>query len=566
MTEIGIDLGTTNSLIAYFDGKEPVLIKNALGDYLTPSAVSLADDGSILTGRPALDRLLSHPERSVASFKRFMGTEHSVKMGGRKSFRAEELSAMILRALKEDAENVLGTKVQNAVISVPAYFNERQRMATMDAGKLAGLNVKRLVNEPTAAALAHGFGNAAEGKYLVFDLGGGTFDVSILDKYDDVMEITATTGDTRLGGNDFSNALEQLLLRKHNGGKPINGDKASVSLWRQADILKAALSKEQNASYSFAIGKETFEGDVSRADFEVECADLLQRLRTPTERAVRDSGTAPDAFNAIIMVGGATRMPMIRSMVARLFGRLPLVTIDPDTTVALGAAVQAGLINRTGALSDVVMTDVCPFSLGVATVDDAEARVQTLSISPIIERNAIVPISRNLYVSTAADYQTTLEVQVYQGESLRPHGNVKLGSLDIPVPRAKKGVEGIDIRFTYDANSILEVEVRVLSNNKVFRQFLNNGGGLSQSELQSRFKELEGLKLHPREQMDNAALIARGERLYEEARGELRDVIKGFLLQFEQEISDQTIRDVGAVRDDLSQKLDSIEASMNRFF
>lgn len=393
MAILGIDLGTTNSLIAVLEESGPRLIKNALSQFLTPSAISVAEDGAILTGAAAKERLITHPGRSVASFKRFMGTGQVTRLGSL-SFRPEELSALILRSLKADAEADLGATVNDAVISVPAYFNDHQRKATLDAGRLAGLKVERLVNEPTAAALAYGFGEVNEGRFLVFDLGGGTFDVSILEKYEGVMEVHATTGDTQLGGDDFTSIIEEMMIRAGNVDRKSLDSNARAQLRREAENIKLGLTSGHEAEYSIPIGAKVLSGAIGRSAFEQESAPLLRRLRTPVERAILDAGLEPHQFDAIVLVGGATRMPMVRSLVARLFGRLPLIHVDPDTTVALGAAIQAGLHKRDAALKDVVMTDVCPYTLGVATVEDARRETRSLYVTPIIERNAVVPISR----------------------------------------------------------------------------------------------------------------------------------------------------------------------------
>lgn len=557
MAAIGIDLGTTNSLIACYDERGPRLIPNSLGSNLTPSAASLDDEGRIITGAAAKDRLLSHPALSAASFKRFMGTNHITKLG-MMQFRPEELSAFILKALKADAETFLGHSIDEAVISVPAYFNDQQRKATIDAGELAGLKVKRLVNEPTAAALAYGLSNIKEGNYLIFDLGGGTFDVSILDKYDDVMEIRATTGDSKLGGDDFTTAIESHLAKKHKFLLTDLDGKERAKVLRQAELLKCSLTKDLSSAYVLTIGEQSMSGEISRTEFESAAATLVQKLRQPTERAVRDSKLAVSEFDAVVLVGGATRMPMVRSLVARLFGRLPLITIDPDTTVALGAAVQAGLIQKNLALRDIVMTDVCPFTLGVATVDDPD-NSHRLSVSPIIERNAIVPISRNILLSTVVDKQAILSVQVYQGENLRPENNVHLGSLDVKVPRKPKGKESVDIRFTYDVNSTLQVEATVVSTNITTKQIFGNTSGLSEKELAARFENLKDIKLHPRDKMENVALIARAERLYEEHKGEEREFIKALIIQFERDIAGQHLRNPDAVRQGFSEALDQLD-------
>ncbi len=548
MARIGIDLGTTNSLIALFDGEKPQLIKNALGSYLTPSVVSLTDDGEILVGAPAKERLLTHPNRSAASFKRFMGSAHTLTLGG-KPFRPEELSAFVLRSLKADAEADIGTPVTKAVISVPAYFNDPQRKATINAARLAELDVDRLVNEPTAAALAYGLGETPEGKYLIFDLGGGTFDVSILERYADVFEIKATTGDLRLGGDDFTAMLQTLLckrcgltLSKLNAGE-------TAILARQAERLKLALSIGHEAAYSFNLGSRKHAGELTRAEFEEASSTLLRRLRQPTERAVRDSSVAASEFDAVVLVGGATRMPMVRSLVGRMFGRLPIATLDPDTTVALGAAVQAGLAGRSGVLRDVVMTDVCPHTLGIASVDDPDDPVMTLSVHPIIERNATVPISRSSLFSTVQNRQKQIAVQVYQGENFRPEHNIHLGTIDVPVPSRPKGEEAVEVRFTYDLNGALQVEAKVISTGKTYERFFLNPSGLDDVALEKRFAELAKIKLHPREQAENQALLAKAERLYEEHRGIARDEIRELIRQFMAEISVQQMRKPEACRD-----------------
>jgi molecular chaperone HscC len=558
MTALGIDLGTTNSLAAVYEEAGPRLIRNALGSVLTPSAVSLANDGSILVGASAKDRLISHPEHSVAAFKRLMGTSRITKLG-RRSFRPEELSALILRALVADVAADLGKVPQEAVISVPAYFNDHQRKATIDAGRLAGLKVDRLVNEPTAAALAYGIGQEGDGTYLVFDLGGGTFDVSILEKYEDILEVRATAGDTRLGGDDFSGVIADLIARKSGLAPDKLASVNKAKLVRQAENLKLELSRSPSADYRLPIGNESHEGTITRQAFEEHCAPLLQRLRLPTERAIRDAGLSLNQFTSIVMVGGATRMPMIRSLVARLFGQLPLVSIDPDTTVALGAAVQAGLVARGGALRDVVLTDVCPFTLGIETIDDPDSPGGPSHISPLIERNAVVPISRTTVVSTVQDRQHLLSVQVYQGENLRPQNNVHLGTIDVPVPSGPRGKEAVEVRFTYDVNGALQVEATSLSNMRKHSKIFRNALGLTEKELHKHFDNLQEIKLFPRERMENKALIARAERLYEESRGLEREHIKQMLLQFEADIQDQKLRDADSLRSRFASQLDGFE-------
>jgi len=557
MALIGIDLGTTNSLIAVFGEAGPTLIPNALVDVLTPSVVGVDDANEIVVGKAARERLLTHPDKTVASFKRFMGSARETTLGPHR-FRPEELSALVLRALKADAEAQIGAPVTEAVISVPAYFNDLQRKATLDAGRLAGLSVERLVNEPTAAALAYGLYEVKEGKFLVFDLGGGTFDVSILDKYEGVMEVRATAGDTQLGGDDFTNVIEQVLADNHEFHLPALTPTAAARLRRTAEALKLNLTSAESAPYELALDDATLSGTLNRQSFEEASAALLRRLRAPVERAIADALLKPEELDNVVLVGGATRMPMVRSLVARLFGRLPLVHIDPDRTVALGAAVQAGLKARAAALEDVVMTDVCPYTLGVAAVDGIDT-IDRKHVAPIIERNAVVPISRTKVFSTVQDRQRRIEFQVYQGENLRPEHNILLGSLMLRVPPNKAGAEAAEVRFTYDINGSLEVAATALSTGAKETQIFRKAAGLTETELEQRFVALAHLKMHPREQAENKLLIARAERLYEEHRGDARELLRQALMQFEGAITEQQVRDLSTVRASFAAVLDDFE-------
>lgn len=560
MAFCGIDLGTTNSLIAVIEEGKPKLIPNALGQFLTPSAVGIDDSGAVLVGQAAKERLITHPGMTAASFKRLMGSKQTTPLG-KASYRPEELSQFVLRALKEDAEAYLKQPVSDVVISVPAYFNDHQRKATIDAGRLAGLKVERLVNEPTAAALAYGLGETAEGKYLIFDLGGGTFDVSILDKYEGIMEIRATTGDSGLGGDDFTAIVERMIAARGKLDLKRLDPVDQARIRRAAEQLKINLSSSHEAPFALGIGRKTYEGSITREAFEAECSELLRRLRAPTERAVVDGRLKPDSFDSIVLVGGATRLPMVRALIARMFGRLPLASIDPDTAVALGAAVQAGLANRDGALKDVVMTDVCPFTLGVVATDASNPTQLTNFVHAIIERNAVVPISRSLRLRTLDDNQTNLPVMVYQGENLRPEANIHLGTIPLTVPPKPKGQECVDIQFTYDINGALEVEVEVVSTGVKDRKIFRNTSGLSEQELNERFKALAAIKLQPREQVENKTLLARAERLYAEQTAQNRDLIRRWINQFEAAISDQHLRDVSLVQKAFGEQLDAMENS-----
>lgn len=555
MAAIGIDLGTTNSLICVFQEGEPKLIPNSLGDYLTPSVVGVDEAGVVIVGQVAKDRLVSHPELTVATFKRLMGTDKVTKLK-QHSFRPEELSALILKSLKADAESYLKEEIIEAVISVPAYFNDQQRKATIDAAHLAGLKVERLINEPTAAALAYGLQEKDEGQFFVFDLGGGTFDVSILDKYHGVMEVRSTAGDTYLGGEDFTDMLELLLARKLQ----IERGELSVHdhsrLTREAERLKVALSKELSTAFDVSLNGKPQAGHVSRDEFEIEATLLLKRLRAPMERAINDAGLNPAELDAVVLVGGATRMPMIRSLVSRLMGRLPLAHLDPDTTIAKGACVQAALKQRDAALEDVVMTDVCPFTLGIASFDFA---LQSNTLSAIIARNATVPISREQHYSTMQPGQKYIKVAVYQGENMRPEQNVLIGEFNVDVPYNPKDHESIAVRFTYDVNGVLQVEVTVVSTKQVISKIFRNQSGLSEEELKVRFKALAALQMHPRDGAENQAIVARAERIYAESHDAIREQIKGDLGVFLRILDKQIDREIREARVVLSKQLDAYE-------
>ena len=564
MTIVGIDLGTTNSLVSYWSAEGPKLIPNALGSFLTPSVVGVDDQGDILIGEAAKERLITHPDLTIGDFKRTMGSERQVTLGQKGqqsySFRPEELSAFVLRSLKADAEQFLGTEVTDAIISVPAYFNDIQRKATIDAGKLAGLTVDSLINEPTAAALAYGLNEVEESQFLIFDLGGGTFDVSILDKYDNVMEVRATAGDNFLGGNDFRDTLVDALVQDHKIELSSLVAAEKNKLLRLAEIIKKDLSSREEAKYSAQISEITLDGTFSRSRFEELTSPLRRRLRVPVERAINDATLRPENIENVVMVGGASRMPMIRRMVGRLFQKLPLSHLNPDEIVALGAAVQTGLKTRNEALEDVVMTDVCPYTLGTsAVVDD---NYDNLVIVPIIERNAVVPISESQQFFTIRDKQTQINLDIYQGENMRPEDNILLGDLKVEVPAGPAGVEGVDVRFTYDINGALEVEVKALSTEKQVRKIFKNQTNLSDEELEKRFKALSGIKLHPREHAENAVLIAKAERIYAESLRAQRDYVRSLILEFEQAITDQSNRDIDRVREQFAQNLTELENNM----
>lgn len=527
MAIIGIDLGTTNSLVSVFQDGKPVLIPNALGEFLTPSVVSMDASGTVLVGRAARERLVTHPEDSVAQFKRYMGSRKTFTLRG-KPFLPEELSALVLRSLKEDAEAFLRGPVEEAVISVPAYFNDAQRKATKAAGQLAGLKVERLINEPTAAAIAYGLPRVTEEfSFLVFDLGGGTFDVSILELFDGTMEVHAASGDNYLGGDDFDQALSDAFLAEHKLKADKLDGRTLARLKRNAERMKLRLSEEKTATMEMEIGKKSLSWTLDRDGFESLVKPLLQRVRTPVEKALRDSRLKASDLDSVILVGGSTRIPFIRTLVARLFGRIPATHLNPDEVVALGAGIHAAMKARDQDLREIVMTDVCPYTLGMSVAREiAPGIFQEGHFLPVIERNTTVPVSRSHMVSPVRDGQDALDVEIYQGESRLVGNNVRLGRLKVPLPKEEKGKPPVDMRFTYDINGLLEVEATILQTGEKFKVVIEeNPGILTKPEIEERFRALSELKIHPREQVENRTLLAKMERMYEESLGGLRDYL-----------------------------------------
>jgi molecular chaperone HscC len=561
MTVIGIDLGTTNSIVAYWAEKGPEIIPNVLGEKLTPSVISVDENGDILVGQIAKERLITHPHLTVSNFKRYMGSEKVYKLGNY-SFTPEELSSFIIRTLKEDAEAFLGSEVTEAVISVPAYFNDVQRKATKRSAEIAGLKVDRLISEPTAAAISYGLHEQdSETKFLIFDLGGGTFDVSILELFEGVMEVKSIAGDNFLGGEDFTNLLAAHFLDTHGIDIITLDNKSHAAIYKQAEICKRNLGREEVGKMVLTINGETFETRIDRPTFETLVNPLLLRLRNPIDRALRDAALSPENLDAIILIGGTTRMPIIRSVVSKMFGRIPYININPDEAVALGTAIQVALKERNSALNEIILTDVCPYTLGTDIVRLIEdGGYETGYYLPIIERNTPIPVSKVKRLYTVSDNQKVIQVEIYQGESRRTEGNLKLGELNIKVAPAPQGKQSIDVRYTYDINGILEVElVNVETGAKKSIVIEKNQGTLSKEEIEKRLDELKNIKIHPRERAENRLLLAKGERLYEESLGEKRKVIEFLLIEFENTLARQNEWEVTKAAKKLKAELDKLE-------
>jgi len=480
MAIIGIDLGTTNSLAAVWRDGRAELIPNGAGEYLTPSAVSIDEDGTVLVGQAARDRLITHPERSAAVFKRDMGTEKQFDLGGRK-FTPEELSALVLRKLKEDAEAYLGEPVAEAVVSVPAYFAEAARTATKRAGALAGLTVERLVNEPSAAAVAGRIGEGGEEKTcLVFDFGGGTLDVSLVERFDNVVSVTAVSGDNYLGGRDF----DELIARGFCQDCELNFDSLSrqrqETLIRQAETCKMALTTQEPVI--MAVSDEELSASLPLTHEWVirKSSSLFQRMLAPVRKVFMDAGLGAGELDELVMVGGSSHMPAVRRYIAKALGREPAAGARPDTAIAVGAGICSGMKARAGDLRELVLTDVCPFTLGVNVLNHAEQNKDLMS--PIIERNSVLPTSKEGTYYTAHDNQNALDIKVYQGEQRYCDDNTYLGHVEIAVPPAPRGQQYVRVRFTYDINGLLEVDV-VAKDGQTGRLVLQ-GSGMSEAQPQ----------------------------------------------------------------------------------
>lgn len=506
---IGIDLGTTNSLAAYFTEDGPRIIPNRLGKHLTPSIVSIDEKEQIYVGETAKERQILYPDTTAKVFKRDMGSNKKFHLGT-KSFTAEELSSFVLRSLKEDAESYLKEEVTEAVISVPAYFDDKRRKATKRAGELAGLKVERIISEPTAAAIAYGlYEKTKNTKFLVFDLGGGTFDVSILELFQNILEVRAVAGDNFLGGEDFTQVLIKLFLNKTQVNFDELDQKTQAQIYKQAELCKQGFTDSNQSSMSCMIQGEKKEITVDIEEYEELCDPLLDKIRKPVQRSLKDAHIKLSDIDVIVLVGGATRLPIVKNFIVKLFRKFPDNSIHPDEAVALGAAIQGAMKERNKAVKEVVLTDVCSFTLGTeVTITRPNGQLEAGHFCPIIERNTVIPASRTERFYTLHDDQTKITIQILQGESRFSENNLLLGELNISVPKNKAGEEAVDVTYTYDINSILEVEVKVISTGETKRQIIKGQENeMTDEEIEERMKELAYLKIHPRDQEENKLLL-----------------------------------------------------------
>lgn len=540
---LGIDLGTTNSLCAVFNDGRPVLIPNPHGGVLTPSIVGILDDGRVLVGPAAAELRVTRPDRCAWCFKRIMGTDRKVELAGKK-YSAPELSSLVLRSLKQDAEAHCGVPVSDAVITVPAYFNDNQRKATKLAGELAGLTVRRIINEPTAAALTYGFHDRqADKKLIVIDLGGGTFDVTVMEIFEGTLEIVSTAGESFLGGEDFTDRLVAHLLMRdglHLETAELQQPARVARLRQECEQAKRTLFDSKEAAIRLpGAGGDLDHGrpavTITRREFTDLVADLVKRMAGAIGKALRDADASPEEIDDVILVGGATRMGVVRAFVRKYFGADPICTYNPDEVVALGAAVQAALIADDRAVEDMVMTDVCPFTLGVEVAKEFGRRIMDGYYQPVIHRNSTVPISREEVFSTLHENQREVTIGIYQGEARKVKENVLLGQLSVVgIPPGPKGTP-IHVRFTYDINGILEVEAFVPDSGKKFRTILTqHAKGLSDAEIEEAVRSLQTLKFYPRDDVHNRRLVLFCERMIGEVNPMFRPDLEQALDAFEQ--------------------------------
>ena len=563
---IGIDLGTTNSVVAVMEGGKPTVIANAEGSRTTPSIVGFSKTGEKLVGQLAKRQAILNPDKTIASIKRHMGDDYKVNIEG-KDYTPQEISAMILRKLADDASAYLGEKVTSAVITVPAYFNDAQRQATKDAGKIAGLDVLRIVNEPTAAALAYGMEKEKSEKVLVFDLGGGTFDVSILEIGDGVHEVLSTSGDTHLGGDDFDKKIMDWICDefKRQEGIDLSGDKQAMQRVKEAaEKAKIELSSVMETSISLpfitadANGPKHLELSLTRAKFEDLSRDLLNRCKVPVENALKDAGVSKSDLDEVVLVGGSTRIPAVQQLVKEYTGKEPNQSVNPDEVVAVGAAVQAGVL--AGEVKDIVLLDVTPLTLGIETLGGV--------MTPLVPRNTTIPVSKSQVFSTAENNQTAVDIHVLQGERPMVSDNKSLGMFRLDgIAPAMRGVPQIEVTFDIDANGIVNVKAKDKATNKEQKITITNSSNLSDEDIDKMVKEAEANAAEDKKKKEEAdaknnatSLISSAERIVKDFEGKIDSADQAKL--DEQKNALQKALDENKTPDEIKKLSDELQQTM----
>lgn len=565
---IGIDLGTTNSCVSVLEGGEPVIIPNIEGMRTTPSVVAFSKDGERIVGEPAKRQAVTNPERTITSIKRKMGSDYKITIDG-KAYTPQDISAIILQKLKADAESYLGDTVTDAVITVPAYFTDAQRQATKDAGKIAGLNVKRIINEPTAASIAYGFEkDNIDEKILVFDLGGGTFDVSVLEIADGTFEVLATNGNNHLGGDDFDNILVDYIAKDFQAkeGVDLKADKVSLQRLRDAaEKAKKELSSTMTTNINLpfitanASGPKHLNMDLTRAKFDELTHELVNKTMDPMKKAMDDAKLSPSEINKVILVGGSTRIPAVQETVKKFLGKEPHKGINPDECVALGAAVQGGVL--TGEVNDILLLDVTPLSLGLETLGGV--------FTKIIERNTTIPTKKSQVFSTATDNQTAVDIHILQGERPMASDNVSLGNFQLNnIPPAPRGVPQIEVTFDIDANGIVNVKAKDLGTGKEQAITITSSSNLSNDEIEKKVKEAEMYAAEDKKKKEKMDALNQAETTVYQTEKTLKE-LGDKVTEQEKKSVEEEIEKLKKVKDDKdadSEKIRAaIDAVMNKF-
>ncbi len=529
MAKIGIDLGTTNSLAVVYKDGQTVRIKNSLDSYITPSAVSIDEDGKILVGEAAKDRLISHPDVSASEFKRSMGQRQDVVLNGVK-YTPEELSSLILKKIKADSEAFLGEEVEEAIISVPAYFDDNSRRATRVAADLSGLKVERLINEPSAAALAYLDKNGYEdGTYMVIDFGGGTLDVSVVDVFENIIEILAVAGNNKLGGKDFNEAIARDFCKKNELDYDTLSPAQKAVIYRASERAKIALSDMPMVMMEVPLETKKYVLTLTNKELISISKPIFEGIREPVRKAIHDSRKKLESLDRIILVGGSCKMPTVREFIRQITGITPDTSIDPDIAIAEGAGIYAAMKNKD--LKDVILTDICPFTLGIAVNNDI-LNDGSQMMSSIIPRNTTLPSSITKPYSAASDNQTKILLRVYQGESIHPDKNLFLGDLEITCPPTRFGAKICDVKMTYDINGILIVDVFTADGLAKTKAFRSNSSVLTEDEVEQMRHKMEEAMLVSPEDEKYRALIARAERVYEESFEDQRFALQRAIMVF----------------------------------